>query len=97
MELIIAPSAQVDLLSIWEYVSRRDIEKANALLDSFKEAFDLLVTFPEMGREREGSPRGVLSFSHEGYLVFYRLSANLVEVIRVLHSTRDYAGIFRDS
>jgi plasmid stabilization system protein ParE len=56
MELVIAPSARVDLLSIWEYASRRDIYKANELLNSFKEAFDLLVTFPEMGREPEGSP-----------------------------------------
>jgi toxin ParE1/3/4 len=97
MEFIIAPSARVDLLEIWEYVSRRSEDRANELLSSFREAFDLLVEYPEMGRQREGTPESVFSFVHEGYLVFYRLFAEHVEIIRVLHGSRDYAGIFKDS
>jgi plasmid stabilization system protein ParE len=50
MELVIAPSARIDLLEIWEYASRRSEERANELLSSFKEAFDLLFEYPEMDR-----------------------------------------------
>jgi toxin ParE1/3/4 len=97
MEFIISPSARVDLLELWEYASRRSEERANELLSSFREAFNLLIEYPEMGRWREGTPEGILSLSHKGYLVFYRLFVEHVEIVRVLHGSRDYADIFKNA
>jgi toxin ParE1/3/4 len=57
---------------------------------------------PEMGVTRDfDSPRlaGIRMFPVRGfdkYLVFYRLSGNAVEIIRVLHSARDVAGLFTE-
>ena len=55
---------------------------------------------PEMGRLREFSNarlRGLRSWRIRGFehwLVFYRVTDEAVEVVRVLHGARDLEGLF---
>ena len=53
-------------------------------LGEMPEAF-LLV--PRYGRQ------GIRRYPHRNYLVFYRIEADRVVIIRVLHGTRDYESV----
>jgi toxin ParE1/3/4 len=88
--------AELDLLEIWGSVARRSPEKA----DRFTEAIDakcrLVARFPEMGRSREELAPGVRSTLVERYVVLYRAIDDGIEVLRVVHGSRDLPRLFRE-
>jgi toxin ParE1/3/4 len=49
-----------------------------------------------MGRPREDLRPGLRSIAVERYVLFYRVSAAAVEILRVLHSSRDMDAILRE-
>ena len=48
-----------------------------------------LAEWPEMGRARPELAPGLRSFVVARYLVYYRVTRDAVEVVRVLHGRRD--------
>jgi toxin ParE1/3/4 len=47
-----------------------------------------------MGREREELAPGLRSFPFRRYLIFYRLFAGGIEIVRVLHAAQDVPALF---
>lgn len=86
--------AQEDLISIYEYVGDKDEAIAHRLMQTFKEKFQLLAQFPNMGRERNELLLYLRSFPVGRYVVFYQPTANGIEILRVQHSARDMKGLF---
>lgn len=86
--------ADVDLLEIWSYLSPNGFDAADKFLDALEETFEFLAQNPFAGRARDELQKGLRSFNHDNYLVFYRVMRDRVEIARVLHGRRDLPSIF---
>lgn len=84
-----APAADIDLLEIWSYISQRDFETADRFLERLEAAFEQLAGQPFMGRDRRDLLLGLRSFAVGRYIIFYRISEDVVQIARVLNAARD--------
>jgi len=82
------PLAEADILEIWDYIADDNVDAADLWVDRLDEQFSLLATQPLMGRVRDELARGVRSFP------FYAPIDNGIDVIRVLHGSRDIDTVF---
>lgn len=92
--LKVSELAQEDLIAIYEYVAAKDESAASRLMQTFKEKFNLLAQFPNLGRERNELLLELRSFQVGRYLVCYQPIADGIEILRVQHSARDLRGLF---
>jgi toxin ParE1/3/4 len=88
-------AALADLDVIWLYVAEHGgIETADRFIDTIMERFPLLATYPGLGREREELAPNLLSFPMGEYLIFYRRAGDGIDIVRVLHGSRDLPRLF---
>ncbi len=89
-QLVIAPAAKNDLKEIYQYGLRQwGQSQSESYLSTIKKQFWLLTQQPLMGTERPELLPDTRSLSIESHTLFYRVSANRVEIIRVLHCRQD--------
>ncbi|MFN0137930.1 MAG: type II toxin-antitoxin system RelE/ParE family toxin [Phycisphaerae bacterium] len=88
------PLAEDDFLNIWLYVARDSIRAADALLEQFDTALDLLSEFPDSGAPRENLGRGVRMHVVGSYCLYYRRANDDIELLRVLHGARQLDRVF---
>lgn len=89
-QLVIAPAARCDLKEIYQYGLRQwGQAQSESYLSTIKNQFWLLTQQPLMGAERPELLLDVRSLPIERHTLFYRVTVNRVEVIRVLHGRQD--------
>ena len=69
-------------------------EAADKILPEIDSGCNLLAMHPEAGRERPELAPSLRSFPIGRYVLFYRIAATGVEVVRILHSSRDINTLF---
>ena len=92
MGLRVAPEAEFDLNDIWDYIAGESgsVQAADRIIDSLTVHFYLLSRNPYIGRRRdEDIQPGLRSFPSGRYIIFYRVAADDVAVLRVLAASRD--------
>ena len=94
-EVVLSELAETDLTDIWVFVAQDNAEAADRLLDHIHEKCQFLAGSPKAGRQRSELDPSIRSFAVGNYVVFYRESANGIEVARVLHGRRDIPSLFR--
>ncbi len=92
----ITPQATQDLEEIHDFIVEDSTSAALKLLDLFEEKFQMIAQSPEMGRKREELALALRSFPAGRYVIFYRCGQNRIEVIRVLHGSRDIETILEE-
>ncbi len=93
-QLRISPRASSDLIEIWGYIADDSVANADAFIDKLYQAIQVLARQPGSGRHREELAPGIQSFPFGRYIIFYRVVAGAVEIVRVLHGARDIENIF---
>ena len=89
-QLVIAPAAQNDLKDIYQYGLRQwGQAHCESYLTKVKDQIWLLTQQPLMGTERPELLPDTRSLPVESHTLFYRVTANRVEIIRVLHGRQD--------
>ncbi len=88
------PRAELDLLDIWDYIADESFDRADDFLDCVDRKLQTLASNPGLGRRREELLAGLQSFPLGNYVVFYREIENGIDVIRILHGSRDIEDIF---
>ncbi|MDD3581331.1 MAG: type II toxin-antitoxin system RelE/ParE family toxin [Desulfobacca sp.] len=88
------PLARSDLAEIWDYIADDNESRADAFIDLIDRKFHELASHPNMGRSRDELSEGLRSFPVGRYVIFYRPLPQGVEIIRVLHGSRDLNAIF---
>ena len=58
-------------------------------LSEFEELFFHLVDYPEIGRSRNEIKKGLRSLPKSAHVVFYRIMANHIRIVRILHGSKD--------
>lgn len=89
-QVFITEIARADLGDIWDYVAHDGPERADRLLDTIVTKCQLLERFPDIGRPRTELAPALRSITVGRYIVFYRNTAEHVEVIRILDGWREF-------
>ena len=87
--------AAQDIEDIWNYLAQENLEAADNILDKLRERFVLLTKFPELGRVRPDLAPSVRGFPVGNYIIFYRPLEPGIEIVRVLHGSRNLRRIFQ--
>lgn len=93
-QIIRTRQADVDLLNIWLFFAEEDMDRADEILDSIEARYQILADYPMSGKRREELGIGIRGLVIGSYLVFYRVMNKQVEILRVLHRSRDLDSIF---
>jgi toxin ParE1/3/4 len=54
----------------------------------------MLAQFPDMGKKQDYLLQGLRSFPVKPYIVFYVKIVNGIEILRILHQSRDFESQF---
>ena len=99
-EILLHETARLDINDIADYIARDSLAAADRFVDAVGDAFERLAEMPGMGVRREfNNPRlaGMRMWPVTGFskhLIFYRATETRLEVIRVLHGSRDLETLF---
>ena len=96
--LIILPSALDDLKEIYTYIAENaDIDVADIYVNRIEAAMTNLVDFPFRGSPQGHLMSGLRSISFERRIrIFYLPREDSIEVVRVIHMSRDLGRIFEE-
>ncbi|MFN0278978.1 MAG: type II toxin-antitoxin system RelE/ParE family toxin [Pyrinomonadaceae bacterium] len=94
------PQAVSDIEECFVYIAKDNIEIGIGFLAAIESSLKQLVKFPHLGKSRRFQHKQfsevrmlrVKGFEH--YLIFYRVTENTIEVIRVLQGSRDIDNLF---
>ena len=84
--------ARSDLQEIYDFIARDNCKVATDYVLIIKKRCEILAANPKLGVKRE-EYCGLYKFPVDNYLIFYRPSQSGIEVIRVLHGSRDIESI----
>jgi toxin ParE1/3/4 len=82
--------AREDLLDIWLYIARQNSEAAaDRVFDRIEDACRILARHPELGPARPEIADEARSLVVQRWLALYRLTADGVQIVRVIDGARD--------
>ena len=84
----VTPAGRQDLYEIWEYVAQHDPTAANDVVRKINSSLGVLAQFPDVGTDRSEFGDGLRGHVIKPYIVYYRRTADGIEVVRVLHGAR---------
>ncbi|OKH22563.1 toxin Y4kP [Hydrococcus rivularis NIES-593] len=79
-----------NLESIYEYMEKDNPEAAQKVIMKIRVGVNKLADFPLMGRLGRVESTRELVIGNTPYIVIYRVKSNAVEILRVLHSARQF-------
>ncbi len=86
--------ALTDLEEIWTYLSEVSEKSADKILKNLLENCSRTLAHPKSGRQRNELTLGLRSFPAGKYMIFYQQTDFGIEIVRVLHSSRDIPQVF---
>ncbi|HET8890401.1 MAG TPA: type II toxin-antitoxin system RelE/ParE family toxin [Candidatus Angelobacter sp.] len=91
---VLTPLAARDLNEIWDYLVSDNIRAADRVLDALEKALRELARHPGKGHWRDDlADRRHRFFLVYSYLIVYRPETKPMQVIRVLHASRDIQAL----
>ncbi len=83
-----------DLEAIAEYRANLDLDLADRFLQEFDHKCQQIAAFPMSGKAYDDLKTGLRGISWSGYVIFYRLLEDEIEILRVLSGRRDLPKLF---
>lgn len=102
LELSIRPQAEADIDEILTWLLENNSAAATRFVMELRDTFELLAENPLIGATRQyrvPALRGIRMFplkKYSAYLIFYLNSENTLDIVRVLHASRDLQSLFED-
>ena len=94
-ELVWSLPAERDLEEIWDYLAfEASIDVAQARIEAIGRHAATLLQHPFIGRPRDDLRPGVRGMSITPHVLFYRVHADAIEILRVIHGSRDVEAEF---
>lgn len=86
----LTPAARADLVDIDDYIRQDSPEAAERVRAKLRQAMRKLAEYPGMGHLREDLADEPLRFwPLYSYLIIYRAAARPIEILRIIHGSRD--------
>jgi len=92
--LLIRPEAKVDLDDIWFYIAQDSPNNADRFLNQIQETCLSLANFPHLGTIRNELKANLRSHPIGNYLIFYFPLENGIDIVRVIHQSRNIGILF---
>ena len=95
--LVLSDTASSDLDDIAVFVAEASFSRAIAdgVVDSLLFRCERLATLPgTLGTTRPELGEGVRSTPHKGYTIFFRYAGTVLEILNILHASRDIESHF---
>ena len=95
--ILTSPEARADLLDVGQYVAEQSQSETTALrfLEAIDERCKLLARHPLAGEARPDLAPKVRVFPVGNYIIIYRPARGGIELLRIVHSSRDIPAAFR--
>jgi len=95
---VLAPQAAHDLIQIWRSIRREvGLEAADQVESAIRAKCGYLASFPDAGHwRRDLTVADVRFFSVYSYLIVYRPETKPLQVVTILHGSRDVAAIMSE-
>ncbi len=93
LEIRRSANAEEDLIALWLYIASDSPRAADAVLDRIDERWRLLATQPHSGLARPDIAPDLRHLVIGSYLTLYRVHADHIEILRVLHGRRDLGAV----
>ncbi len=85
-----------DLKEIADYFTANSVEAGEKFFHKFDRRCEQLINFPNMGRNYAEIRPDLRGLTLDGYIIFYRVLDDGVEILRVINARRDLPSIFED-
>lgn len=92
MKLLLSFRAKEDLLEIWEYIAQHDELAADRYIEHLWQRSMELMDYPDLGRARNEIQPKIRSLLSRNHLLFYRIESSEIQILRVLHGSRDLSN-----
>lgn len=89
--------ASQDLNEIADYFTENSLEAGERFFRAFNRKCQQLVAFPNSGKSYAAISPGLRGLSLEGYIIFYRILNDGIEILRVVSGRRDFPSLFEES
>lgn len=93
---ITAPACQ-DLNDIADYFLKRSVNAGDRFVNGFNQKCKHLSQFPYIGKPYDDLKAGIRGIGLMGYIIFYRVTDDTVEVLRVVRGDRDLPKLMGDT
>ncbi|MEO5334857.1 MAG: type II toxin-antitoxin system RelE/ParE family toxin [Magnetococcus sp. YQC-5] len=94
MNVVISSAAKADLVDIAAFIRLHNPERALTFIDDL---LDCCAALADMPHAYPLVPRyehlGIRRYVHQHYVIFYRVTKDLVEIIHIVHGARNYDAI----
>ncbi len=95
LDVIITPTAEKDMQSIFDYIAQDNISKAIEIINTFEKKFDSLAMFPESGAAKFKfilrDIRCAIVAGH--YQIIYTRKNDVLYILRILTGYQDLFAI----
>jgi toxin ParE1/3/4 len=96
-QYVINVLASRDLNEIADYFAENSLEAGDRFFRTFNSKCNQLVTFPNSGKSYETIYPGLRGLSLEGYIIFYRILDEGIEILRVVSGRRNLSSLFEET
>lgn len=93
---ILSPSAGTDIEGIFDFISKDDPDAAVQWAIALQAKFSFLTTHPQVGRPFSSLGPGIRAIPFGRYLLFFKFEHDALQVLRVIHSARDFEQVWHD-
>jgi len=94
MKLRVSRLAQSDVDQIHDSIARDKPGAAIRWVQRTRQQFKFLARHPGVGEVRDELRPGIRSYSLGNYVILFRVVADSVEIVRVVHGQRDVNALF---
>jgi len=91
----LSPAAELDLAGIWIHIAKDNPQAADRVLDLIEVRFRVIARFPKIGAACPEIAENLRCCWVGNYGIFYRATAAVIEIARVLHGARDLPAVLR--
>jgi plasmid stabilization system protein ParE len=92
--VLLSPQALEDLDGIWSFLAEESFQLADRIDAEIRGAILRLADFPGLGHPREDlTDLPVRFWTIYSYLIVYLAREGVVEIVRVIHASRDLPGL----
>lgn len=89
--------ATQDLNAIADYFAANNLDAGERFFNEFNRKCQQLVAFPNSGKSYAQIRPDLRGLSLEGYIIFYRLLNDGIEILRVVSGRRNLPSVFEES
>ncbi len=99
-EIFKRPQAERDIEECFVFIAEDNLDIGVSFLVAVEDSLEQLVRFPLLGKGKDFQNKQFQNVrmwrvkGYESYLIFYIVSENTIEVIRMLHNSRDIENLF---